>query len=388
MPYEQYCTWTEINQQPKLWLETYDIIKSRESEIKRFFKVIESKYCTKNIKVIFTGSGTSEFIGNTICSQLNQHSEYTILSIAATDIVTDPRKYFDRNTPTILVSCARSGNSPESVSVVKLADQCVKNIYHIFLTCNENGKLAKLDAGNDKILSLLMPKDSDDKGFAMTSSFTCMMFGGILVFNIENLIKYKNQIEEVIHKINHNYDENISVIKEIAKLDTERIVVLGSSALKGLAQESALKILELSDGKMSTSFDSFLGFRHGPKSIINDHTLIFSLLNSNDYSRQYELDLIKEISSEEKPKNLISLDCRSDNNVRKSSNYYFNFQLDSDLEDIMLGFAYIYIIQIYAFIKSIDLGNNPDNPCPSGEVNRVVKGVNIYSFNQKEGASC
>ncbi|HJO94921.1 MAG TPA: SIS domain-containing protein [Victivallales bacterium] len=388
MRYEQYCTWTEINQQPKLWLETYDIIKSRETEIKQFFRDIENNYCTKNIKIIFTGSGTSEFVGNTICSQLNQHSEYTILSIAATDIVTDPRKYFDRNTPTILVSCARSGNSPESVAAVKLADQCVKNIYHIFLTCNENGKLAKLADSNDKILSLLMPKDSDDKGFAMTSSFTCMMFGGILVFNINNLIKYKDQVEEVIHKINHNYDERISVIKEITKLDTERIVVLGSSALKGLAQESALKILELSDGKMSTSFDSFLGFRHGPKSIINDHTLIFGLLNSNDYSRQYELDLIKEISSEEKPKNLISLDCRSDNNVRKCSNYYFNFQLDSDLEDIMLGFAYIYIIQIYAFLKSIDLGNNPDNPCPSGEVNRVVKGVNIYPFNQKEGVSC
>lgn len=48
-------------------------------------------------------------------------------------------------------------------------------------------------------------------------------------------------------------------------------------------------------------------------------------------------------------------------------------------DDIWLLFPYLLFTQMLAF-EFADAGADPDNPCPTGEVNRVVKGVTIYRF--------
>jgi len=368
---KDFYTLKEIEQQKRLWLETINLVKEKKEEIKSFL----SKNDFKNRKIIFTGAGTSEFVGNSITPALGGN----VLSIATTDIVSNPENYLKKDEKVILISCARSGNSPESVATVKLADEIIDDVCHILITCNKDGKLAINKKDDKKALVLLMPEESNDKGFAMTSSFTCMSLTGLLIFNLESLEKIEDIMKKQIEKIN---DEGMkSLIDSLITLDISRIVYLGSSCLKGVAEEAALKCLELTAGHMSLHYNSPLGFRHGPKSIINDTTMIITLLSNNDYTRKYELDLLKEMYNENKKKVLVTLDMKNSDEARENSHYYYTFNSeDSGVEDVFNMFSYVYFAQLFAFYKSKSFGINPDNPCPTGEVNRVVQGVIIYDY--------
>ncbi len=368
---KDFYTLKEIEQQKRLWLETINLVKEKKEEIKSFL----AKNDFKNRKIIFTGAGTSEFVGNSITPALGGN----VLSIATTDIVSNPENYLKKDEKVILISCARSGNSPESVATVKLADEIIDDVCHILITCNKDGKLAINKKDDKKALVLLMPEESNDKGFAMTSSFTCMSLTGLLIFNLESLEKIEDIMKNQIEKIK---DEDMkSLIDSLITLDISRIVYLGSSCLKGVAEEAALKCLELTAGHMSLHYNSPLGFRHGPKSIINDTTMIITLLSNNDYTRKYELDLLKEMYNENKKKVLVTLDMKNSDEARENSHYYYTFNSeDSGVEDVFNMFSYIYFAQLFAFYKSKSFGINPDNPCPTGEVNRVVQGVIIYDY--------
>ena len=368
---KDFYTLKEIEQKKRLWLETINLVKEKKEEIKSFL----DKNDFKNRKIIFTGAGTSEFVGNSITPALGGN----VLSIATTDIVSNPENYLKKDEKVILISCARSGNSPESVATVKLADEIIDDVCHILITCNKDGKLAINKKDDKKALVLLMPEESNDKGFAMTSSFTCMSLTGLLIFNLESLEKIEDVMKKQIEKIK---DEDMKLlIDSLITLDISRIVYLGSSCLKGVAEEAALKCLELTAGHMSLHYNSPLGFRHGPKSIINDTTMIITLLSNNDYTRKYELDLLKEMYGENKKKVLVTLDMKNSDEARKNSHYYYTFNNDdNNAEDVFNMFSYIYFDQLFAFYKSKSFGINPDNPCPTGEVNRVVQGVIIYDY--------
>ena len=368
---KDFYTLKEIEQQKRLWIETINLVKEKKEEIKSFL----DKNDFRNRKIIFTGAGTSEFVGNSIAPALGGN----VLSIATTDIVSNPENYLKKDEKVILISCARSGNSPESVATVKLADEIIDDVCHILITCNKDGKLAINKKDDKKALVLLMPEESNDKGFAMTSSFTCMSLTGLLIFNLESLEKIEDVMKKQIEKIN---DEDMkSLIDSLITLDISRIVYLGSSCLKGVAEEAALKCLELTAGHMSLHYNSPLGFRHGPKSIINDTTMIITLLSNNDYTRKYELDLLKEMYNENKKKVLVTLDMKNSDEARENSHYYYTFNSeDSGVEDVFNMFSYIYFAQLFAFYKSKSFGINPDNPCPTGEENRVVQGVKIYDY--------
>lgn len=372
---KDFYTLNEIEQQKRLWLETINLLKERKNEIKSFL----DRNDFKNRKVIFTGAGTSEFVGNSIAPALGGN----VLSIATTDIVSNPENYLKKDEKIILISCARSGNSPESVATVKLADEIVDDVRHILITCNKNGKLAMNKKSDENSLVLLMPEESNDKGFAMTSSFTCMSLAGLLIFNLECLEKIEHIMKTQIEKIKDT--DMKELIDLLIKLDISRIVYLGSSCLKGVAEEAALKCLELTAGRMSLHYNSPLGFRHGPKSIINDTTMIVTLLSNNDYTRKYELDLLKEMYSENKKKVLVTLDMKNSDEARRNSHYYYTFNSDEkNIENVFNMFSYIYFAQLFAFYKSKSFGINPDNPCPTGEVNRVVQGVIIYDYKKGE----
>lgn len=372
-------TATEISQQPRLWRETYEIIENNINRLKEF---IDPLLEDGNLKVIFSGAGTSEFVGNSICHFLRKKLGVDIQSISTTDIVTSPLNYLNKNKKTLLISCARSGNSPESVATVKLASEIVDDLYQLILTCNPEGALAKNSVEDDKSLTLLMPEDSNDKGFAMTGSFTCMSLAGILVFLLDELPTYKDIIQKISKLGESELIDRFDIVKEIADLEKDRYIFLGSSCLKGVAQESALKLLELSGGKIISDYNSPLGFRHGPKSIVNDNTLIFMLLSRDEYTRRYELDLIREMVREGGDKKIVTISSIKDLEVENLSHYHINISTDGlDLEDdALLTFNYILYTQTFALLKSLSLGITPDNPCPTGEVNRVVKGVNIYNF--------
>ena len=370
-------TATEIRQQPKLWGETYNIIKENEEKIKNFL----SRRLKDNTRIILTGAGTSDYVGDTIYLYLAKKLNLRVEAIATTDLVSNPYEFIEENVPTILVSYARSGNSPESVGAFDLFKENVKDISQLVITCNSEGELAKKASISDSDLCILMPEDSNDKSFAMTSSFSCMLLASLLIFDIDNLEENKKYLDTVINRGNSILDNNWKDIKELVDLDASRVVYLGSGILKGLCQEMALKNLELTSGKVITVCESVLGFRHGPKSIINDDTLVIFMNSNNKYTNLYDMDLIREINGDTGNHKLAVISYEKNEELNSVCDKYIEIDGQA-IPEVYTVFNYMLFGQMFGLFNSLKLGISPDNPRPDGTVNRVVKGVVIHKYNK------
>lgn len=369
----------EIIQQPDTWRESIKNLIKNKIEIKSF---IDSFLSKKEFRIILTGAGTSAFAGEVCEPYLTSLLNKRVEAIATTDLVASPKSYFIKDIPTLLVSFARSGNSPESVHAVNLATQLVDDLYQVVITCNENGKLAKNTVNDEKSLLLLMPPQTNDLGFAMTSSFTTMVLNAMAVFNINNIENFSSDVDKLSNSVNDFIENNIEKVTSLANEDFERIVYLGSSTSKGIARESALKVLELTAGKVNASYDTPLGFRHGPKSVVDDETVSVIYISNDEYTRQYDLDLAKEMLAHKKNDKVVIVGDNIEEDILNKADYVFNVEnINYNVENkVLLPLQQIIFGQMLSFLKSVNLGITPDNPCPTGEVNRVVQGVILHEL--------
>lgn len=361
----------EISQQPRVWREARANIDRCRSKLDAFLAPLLAK---KNLRIILSGAGTSAFAGQVVAPHLARVTGRRFEAVSTTDIVAAPMECFAEQVPTLVVSIARSGRSPESVATVVLADQVLNECYHLLLTCNPQGDLALTSKSHPNMFCLLMPEGTNDRGFAMTSSYTCMMLSALCIFDPQQ--GTSERVERLSLVTEQLLAEKLPELKTLAARDFDRLVFLGSSALQGLAQEAALKFLELTAGKVVSVFDSPLGFRHGPKSIVNKQTVIVVFVSNDPYTRQYDLDLLAELRRDDQAALILAITDQQDDGVRKgevmSLGQYLGY------ENAWLSFPFIALAQVFAFLKSVQLQITPDNPCPTGEVNRVVQGVTIY----------
>lgn len=378
MQLEEYVTTREIWQQPRLWRETAGIVRDRAKEIREF---VRRAAAAGRLRIVLTGAGSSAYVGASVAPYLNRIVGCQVESVATTDIVSNPLNYLP-DVPTLLVSCARSGNSPESVATVSLAKQLVSRLHHIVLTCNPQGSLAMTARRDHNSLVLLMPEDANDKGFAMTGSFTTMALASLLMFDLERLDRLEQDVE-LVSRLGERMLEQ-AAIADIAASSFQRAVFLGSSTLNGLAREAALKMLELTAGKVAAVADSALGFRHGPKAIVDGKTLAFTFLSLDRYTRQYELDLLREMAGDGTVN--VALLPEPDARAEELADHAICVAKAGPAmaDDVFLLFPYMLFAQALALMKSVQLGVNPDDPCPDGTVNRVVQGVTIYPFERKD----
>lgn len=373
-------TTREIKQQPNLWLEALSTYQSQKDKIDCFLADIIASANGKAVKVIFTGAGTSEYVGNSIASYLQTNGDrehFLFSSVATTDIVAAPHYYFYPEDTVLLVSFARSGNSPESLAAVELANQLIDNIYHLTITCAPEGKLAKAAHSQDNNFLLLQPQGSNDAGFAMTGSFSCMMLSALLVFDRSIDENQKKNYVDTAASLAESVINREQELQELVDLDFDRLVYIGSGSLSGLTREAQLKILELTAGKIVTVFDSSMGFRHGPKSFVNDKTIVIGFVNNHTYVRQYDLDILEEVEADKIAVKTLAL---AQDGATAFSGQTFGFASDVLLPDAYLALPYIFVAQTIALLSSIKVNNLPDTPSASGTVNRVVKGVTIHDY--------
>lgn len=375
-------TLTEIYQQPSTWKKTCAQVAACKEELQIF---LDQALKAEDFDIVLTGAGTSEFIGNSLYQTLNKKYGHKVKSYATTDIVPSPEEFLSQTKPTILVSFGRSGSSPESTGAVEVAEVVCKKLYHLFVTCNHEGSLSKMAKEKKNCFALNLTPETHDQSFAMTSSFSNMYMATYLAFNLDCLDEITAKIDKICTAGIEFLERGYSIAQRIVdEFDFNRIVYLGNAALKGVAQESALKMLELTAGQVATVYDSPLGFRHGPKSIIDDRTLTVVYLSDNEYRRKYELDLIKEMSSQKKKNRIVAVMNIPSEEAKELADYTVEMKIGTSLQNVLLGFDYIIFAQTLAVLKSLYLGITPDNPCPTGEVNRVVKGVTLYPYKMIE----
>jgi len=380
VPLGAEITTAEIKQQPELWAETFALYSKRRCAISTFLKNIKEKH--DRVRVIFTGAGTSAYVGDTVTPYLKgkvDEWQWDLQSVATTAIVSNPYHFLKEDIPTLLVSFARSGNSPESVATVELAQQIVNNLYQITITCSMEGKLAQRAEGDDRNLLLLMPEKSNDQGFAMTGSYTCMTLTALLVFD-PLADEEKDEIVKTIRRMGESVIQKEALIEKIVSVDFDRIIYLGSGGFEGLAREAQLKVLELTAGKMATAFDSSLGFRHGPKSFVNENAVIFCFVSNQPYTRQYDLDMLNELKQDQIARSVCAIVVEGDSNYSGDT---FSFESGGrNVPDAYLSLPYVMVGQTISLLAAIKVGNTPDTPSPSGTVNRVVKGVTLHEYKE------
>lgn len=368
----------EISNQPNLWLETFERLRENQGELKKF---LEKVYSQNKLQILLTGAGTSAFIGDVLEAIFQKFTGNSTNAIPTTDLVTHPDYYFTEEGSTLMVSFARSGNSPESVKAKELADRFCKNIYHLIITCNPDGQLARNNNSKNNTYVLFMPPEADDKGLAMTGSFTSMLLSGLLVARINEIEKLKPQVELLSDYGKLIIEKYSADLKKISELDFKRAIFLGSGIFRGIARESHLKLQELTDGKIICKHDSFLGFRHGPKAVINEESLIVYLFSNVKYVQQYEKDLVESVN--EGRKALLSIGVME--SIIEDVDIDLKLSLsrsDSKIDEAFLTVVSVLPAQILGFYKSINLGLKPDNPSESGMISRVVQGVKIYPYDK------
>lgn len=342
----------EIENQFKTWPQLDIVLNNSNELIESTLSKLEDDWV-----VVFTGAGTSGYIGDYLENILNRYVEkINFKSIYSTEIVGNP-ELFLKNKKILLISFARSGNSPESCEAVKLASMYSSKCEHLIITCNPEGNLAKKYPDN----TIFIPEVANDKGFAMTNSFSSMLIMAAKIFDI------KLNTDNLVYEANRIY-QNFPY-ESILNLEFENIIFLSNSENLGLLNELKLKFVELSNGKYGYYNEHFLNFRHGPKSLITKKSLIFIINSKDEVTQKYEHDLITELSTDKnKPYIVCFGEC--------DSNADLNICVNGDSELKALGI--LPCMQKLAVLISEKNGFNPDNPSPDGSVNRVVQGVNIY----------
>ncbi|MFZ0498980.1 MAG: SIS domain-containing protein [Steroidobacteraceae bacterium] len=368
--------WTarEIAQQPKVWPQIARQIGA-DGGLRAFVAPLLGNPA---LRIVLTGAGTSAYIGKCLAPALVKAGRQAE-AIPTTDIVASPQSTLAPTAPTLMVHFARSGDSPESVGALELAERRIEHCHHLIVTCNAAGELGRRAGGLRHAYSVVLPEACNDQGFAMTSSFTGMLLAAAL--GLGAVSAEQSRIEAIAALGTEILTTCLPLAAGLVAAQFERVVFVGSNELKGLALESALKMLELTDGRVVSIGESPLGFRHGPKTIVNGSTLVVAFLSSDTYTHQYDLDLLEELRNDAVAGRVVALTARADqrespDTIALSAGGF----APRSLSDLELCLPYAAFAQTLALLRSISLGLSPDIPNAAGTVNRVVQGVSIHPF--------
>jgi len=361
----------EIAQQGEVWLQP-DVIANHRAALSAFLAPL---LANPALRIVLTGAGTSAFIGECLVPAMLAQGRRAE-AIATTDLVSGPGLFFQPQVPTLLVSFARSGSSPESLAAVALADQLLPDVHHLIITCNAEGALYRAARQCRSAHAVLLPDATHDRAFAMTTSFTSMLLTAALAFDLfpASGVARLSDAALALPAL------ALPTLRDLVARRFHRVVYLGSNELRGLAREAALKLLELTDGQVVALFDSPLGFRHGPKTIVDGETLVVVMLSNDAHARRYDLDLLRELRRDGHAGRVLALSGQPEPELGSDCIGIDGVGTACDLE---LALPYIVFCQCFALLQSLALGLRPDTPSVSGTVSRVVRGVTIHPYEGK-----
>lgn len=363
-------TAAEIAQQPTLWNRLAEDLAQAGERVQAF---LGDCLDDPRQRVLFTGAGSSGFIADLVADRINAQWPAEVRAVHTTSLLTHPSLYLQRDRPTLLVSFARSGSSPESVAAVELLRAQVEHARFLDITCNPDGELAKRGAGREDTCTLLMPAASCDRAFAMTSSLSCMLLAALSVFDDAPWPQRIERLPQLAGLVREGLARWEAPAAALAQRPFHRVIYLASGPLEALAREAALKLLELTAGRVLALANTPLGFRHGPKSTLDGDTLVVVLRSAHALARRYEQDLLDELRRDGIAGQVLAIGPHADIGADDDHTLRVPALDDTWLAPVWLSFA-----QMYALQRSAALGLTPDNPFPDGTVNRVVKGVTIH----------
>jgi tagatose-6-phosphate ketose/aldose isomerase len=366
----------EIAQQPETWHETFARIRARAPEIREFLKPIVAHNRNRQLRVTLIGAGSSDYIGRALVHLLRRQWKCDVAAVPSTDLVTDLRHVACADSGELWISFSRSGSTPESVAVLDRALKEHPRAKHIVVSCDMNGKMLRNFAGHPNVLGLCLSDEVNDRGVAMTSSVTNMLIAGQCLAHINCLDMYREKLDALSAAARQLIVHSADQAAEFASSGYKHVAFVGSGPFHAVATESALKVLELTGGRVLTMSESVLGFRHGPIAALGGKSLVVSYLPTEPHARRHTIDLLQEIRAKRLAATTVLLSWSSEGERDLPADVVIRVS-EAPMNDDCRAPADIIFGQFLGLFFSLQSGLRPDSPSPNGALNRVVQGVRL-----------
>jgi len=370
----------EILHQPATWQTTYRICAERRPDLLRFLRGAQlgAEYLLRPT-VFLVGAGTSDYVGRALAPLLRRLWGCEAWAVPSTDLLTNFEDFVFPDRPYLWISFSRSGESSEGLAVLEAAIERYPNVAHVLVTCNQTGPMAAVcEKTPDRAFVLVLDDTANDRGLAMTSSYTNMVVAGHCLAHAFSPDDYDPQFSLLRQAGERFLERAQEVAAAIAQEDFAKACFVGSGVLRAVAQESALKLLELTAGKIFTMSESSLGLRHGPMSALDGNTLFVSFISRDRQRRNYELDLLEEVHRKQLGKLRVVVTPDSTDRLGPIADHVLSLHAP-DLGDEYRAPVDVMLAQLLGLFSSLRLGLKPDSPSPNGVISRVVSQVNIYT---------
>jgi len=365
-----YHTLREICQQPLTWLDTSTRVVGSRARLQGI--LAESGLATNRRALIFTGSGSSFYAAECLGLTLQRELAVPVHALPAGMILTHPETALPPGQECLVVSLARSGDSPESTAVVDLLDETYPGVRHIIITCNRNGRLAAFRHDDPGCATLILDDVTCDRSLVMTSSFSNLVWAGRSLGLLQSPGVYQETTEALAVAAKQLLSRKSGEIAALGGQTFQSVLFLGSGVRLGSARESALKMLEMTAGQVVTFAETYLGVRHGPLAAVQSDTLIVCFLSSDPLVRAYELDVIRELTQKKLGLRKVIVGDQVPLDIGQLQDHVIDYGTGVGFGDETLPMLDVLVGQLLAFFRCLSLGLRPDAPSREDIINRVV----------------
>ncbi len=368
-------TLREITQQPYTWIETARSLVPRAPELRSALGHVTSD--DRPGFLALTGSGSSLYAGECLAPGLQSALGIPVQGVASGELLTHPHGHLPRRAPSLVVSFARSGNSPESKAVLD-GLRGIASCRHLVITCNRHGRLAARGTSDPGVTVVVLDDKTCDRSLVMTSSFTNMVLAGRLLAFTAEPKEYEARALRLAGLAAQMLLRHGDGLAAAARSGFRSAVYLGSGGRYGSAREAALKMLEMTSGRVMTFAETYLGLRHGPMCAVDEESLIVCFLSADEVVRAYETDLVRELNRKGLGARKVVVGADVPGDLLSAGDLVVDVpglgavdDDDATLLDVLVG-------QTLAFFRCMATGLRPDSPSDDGVISRVVESFEIH----------
>jgi tagatose-6-phosphate ketose/aldose isomerase len=377
----------EIAHQPDTWGKTFELFLSERENIQKFLSDAGMTGAGPSEVIVYlVGAGTSDYTGRAISCLLRKRWQCEVIAVPSTDLLTQMEQMILPGRKYLWISFSRSGDSSEGVAVLEKARERYPDIYHIVISSNPNGRMLKDSAGDSKTLGICMIDEANDRGLAMTSSFSNMVIFGQCMSHIKNIDGYEPVLRKLVAAGKSLLPRAADCAVSVAKQGYTKACFVGSGTLREVARESALKLLEMTAGKTLTMTESALGLRHGPMAALDNQSLFVCFLSGDKGVQGYERDLLREIGAKKIARRRIVVGGGELTTDSYAEDYLSPAGVTGIADEYRAPVDVIFG-QLLGLFSSIQWKLMPDSPSPDGVITRVIEKVHIYSKPRPAGLS-
>jgi glutamine---fructose-6-phosphate transaminase (isomerizing) len=300
----------------------------------------------RNIEWVFIGCGSSFYLAQAAAASWSILTGEKARALPASEITLFPQLFLAACQPVLIT---RSGYTSEALQAAEYLEKKL-NLKTFAITCGTDTPIEKIASHCVKLNA------ADEKSTVMTRSFTSMLItlqslAAIRGKRGEFLAALGNLPDQLTARLNTIHSTMKSLAESRSFAD---YVFLGQGPFFGIAQESMLKVKEMSCS-YAQCFHT-LEFRHGPKSIVGPETLITFIISETGFAAEVQvLEEIKKLGG-----TTLAISNVSDSTIRRAADY--SVELSLDVPETARAAASVIPGQLLGFYTGIKKGLNPDEP--------------------------